>query len=169
MKSVNNATRVNRKTTRRARGPRRPAVAVCLKQQEILPLCIDVINACTKGAPNVPPEIRFIDPTPGKKVKLWLDEVLFKEALLDLLQNAVKRNGSHQAILFTVSFRGMYYCCINITCSPGRTEGATQDELFGRSYYTSGRTLEIIQQHRARVNHSTEREKETIELCFSNS
>jgi hypothetical protein len=145
---------------------RKPPVSVIMKQQSVLPLCVDAVQECLKKTTTPPPKICIDDSKFENKSKLWLDADLFKEALVDILENAVQHGDRQRRVVVCVSSQGMHYCRLNISYTHQKTENESHDERFEISYYAHDRTREIVSQHRAAMNLLKDGRKVTIELCF---
>jgi hypothetical protein len=162
VKSKNKSVRPKKRTLRILS---KPPVVVGLKQQPLLPICFEAIGECgTSGL--LPPERISIHSAVGVKNKLWLDAPLFKEALIDLLEDAAQRCDRGSTIDLSVSSKGMHCCRLIISYLHKRTEIEPRDDRFEMRYYFHDRTREIISQHQAAMSMVRDRRKVTIELCF---
>ena len=143
----------------------KPPVVVGLKQQPLLPICFEAVEECgTSGLHSA--ERISIHSTVSAKNKLWLDAPLFKEALIDLLKNAINRCDKRERIALSVSSSGMHFSRLTISYIQRKTENEFHDDRFEMPYYSNDRTREIVAQHQARMNMRKGGLKVTIELCF---
>jgi hypothetical protein len=155
-----------RPATHKACRERKPPVSVVMMQQSILPLCVDAVSECLKHA-AIPPRKIFIDnSTFDTKLKLWLDALLFKEALVDLLEDAAKRCDRQHRIVVCESSAGMHCCRLLISYTRQKAEDAFRDDQFEMPYFSHDRTREIISQHRAAMKLVKDGRKVTIEVSF---
>ncbi len=143
----------------------RPKVMVAMKLQPLLPLCIEVIEKC-KSTGLIPSKNISIHSSANLKSKLWLDATLFKEALVELLEDVVQRFDKGSKIIFSVTSAGMHSSRLSISYIHKKSGNESHDDQFGMTYHSYGRTREIVAQHQAAMNLRTEGQKVTIELWF---
>jgi hypothetical protein len=143
----------------------RPQVMVAMKLQPLLPLCLEAIEEC-RSTGLLPSKKISIHSTVSLKNKLWLDATLFKEALVGLLEDSVKRFERGSKIIFSVSSTGMHCYRLIISYIHKATHNKSRDDWFEMQYYSSDRMREIVAQHQAAINLRKDGRKVTIELCF---
>jgi K+-sensing histidine kinase KdpD len=155
-----------RPAKRMAAMEKKPPVSVIMKQQSVLPLCVDAIAACLKKTSKLLPKISIDDSKYEDTSKLWLDADLFKEAIVDILINAIQHGVGRHGIVCRVSSEGMQHCRLTVSYTCQESEAGSHDDQFEISYYAHDRTREIVSQHRAAMNLLKDGRNVTIELCF---
>jgi hypothetical protein len=155
-----------RPAKRKAAMEKKPQVSVIMKQQSVLPLCVDAVAECLKKTTKPLPKISIDDSKYEDKSKLWLDTDLFKEAIVDILENAIRHGVGRHGIVCRVSSVGMQHCRLTVSYTSLESEIASHDDQFEISYYAHDRTREIVSQHRAAMNLLKDGRNVTIELCF---
>jgi len=163
VKPENNTVRQSKRMTC---SQSKPPVVASLKQQPILPVCIEAAMECeTSGL--VPPKSIIINSSVSAKSRQWLDATLLKEALIDLFTNAAHRSDLHEKIDVAISSAGMHFCRLSVSYIHRKTGNEFQDDRFEMTYYSNYRTREIVAQHQAAMNMMKNGRKVQIELCFS--
>jgi hypothetical protein len=155
-----------RPTKRKAGIEKKPPVSVIMKQQSVLPLCVDAVAECVKKTTIPVPKISIDDSKFEDNSKLWLDADLFKEAFIDILKNAIRHGVGRHGIVCRVSSEGMQHCRLTISYTCQESETESREDQFEISYYAHDRTREIVSQHRAAMNLLKDGRNVTIELCF---
>ena len=150
---------------RKTRIARKPQVMVAMKLQPLLQVCIDAVEACT-SAGSLPSERISIHPSVSSKIKLWLDETLFKEALVDLLEEAAKRFVRGSDIVISASSSGLHSSRLNISYIHKKTDNESNDNPFVMTYHSNDRTREIVTQHQAAINLRKDGQNAIIEVWF---
>jgi K+-sensing histidine kinase KdpD len=137
-----------------------------MKQQSVLPLCVDAVSECLKKTTTPLPKISIDDSKYEDKSKLWLDTDLFKEAIIDILTNAIRHGIGRHGIVCRLSSEGMQHCRLTVSYTRQESETGSREDQFEISYYAHDRTREIVSQHRAAMNLLKDGRNVTIELCF---
>jgi hypothetical protein len=150
---------------RRTRVATKPQLMVSMKLQPLLQVCADAVASCT-DAGLLPAERIIIDPSVSIKIKLWLDTVLFTEALVDLLGEAAKRCERGSDIVVSVSSMGLHGCRLNISYLHKKTDSKSTDDPFVLHYHSNGRTREIVTQHQAAMSLRETGRNVTLEVWF---
>jgi hypothetical protein len=146
---------------------KKPPVAVCLRRQPIMPVFLDAVDACMKSG-LMPDHKIGVDSGIDEDMKLWLDAPLFKEALVDLLQDAASHTQGSHGFSVSISPTGMQYCRIRISYLLKAGENEAYDDRFAHQNYCNSRTQDIVSQHRASLGLRKDNKKITIDLCFPN-
>lgn len=150
---------------RKTRISDRPPVAVCLKHQLLLPICVEVVEEF-KTSGLIPAGRICIQSAVNPKNKLWLDAPLLKEALIDLLEDAVKCCDIRERIVLSVSSTGMHCCRCIISYLHQKDKNESHEDRFEMRYYSRDRTREIVAQHQAGMNLMRDGRNVMIELSF---
>lgn len=144
---------------------RSPQVMVAMKLQPLLPLCLEAVEEC-RSAGLLPSKRISVHSTVSLKNKLWLDATLFKEVLVGLLEDSVKRFEKGSTIALSVSSMGMHSLSLFISYTHKATRNESRDDWADLQHYSSDRMREIITQHQAAMNLRKDGRKVTIELFF---
>jgi hypothetical protein len=138
-------------------------ITVRLKKQPVLPVLMEVVQAYN----------RLISPSSGsitmkatdidEKCKVWIDEVLLREALWALLGQAMQHAVNNRVSL-ALSWSGMHDFNITIIYKRRNTGDGGHSGLYQDPQYWTGRTQRIIEQHRSRIDLENKDGNEIIEM-----
>jgi hypothetical protein len=140
-------------------------VAVKLKKQLLSPICVDIVEKFKSFGLITAGRI-FFEFDANQKNILWLDETLFKEALIDLLENALKYSDKNEKIVLSINSSGMHFCRLTISYIHQTPKNEFYSNYFEQPYYSNDRTMEIVSQHQASMDIRKSDRKVTIELSF---
>jgi hypothetical protein len=150
---------------RKPRIATRQQVMVAMKLQSLLPLCIEAVKACCSTG-LVPSEKINIHSSVSSKIKLWLDATLFQSALIDLLEESVKRFDKKNDIVVSVSSTGMHSSRLYISYVHKNPDHESNDDQCTMTYHSNDRTREIVTQHQCAMTLRKDGQKITIEVMF---
>jgi hypothetical protein len=144
---------------------RKQQVMVAMKLQPLLSVCTEAVEACTSS--SVLPSARVsIHSSVSPKIKLWLDAILFKEALIDLLGEVAKRFERGSNIVVSASSTGMHCSRLYISYVHKKAGNESNDSHFTMNDHSDSRTREIVTQHQAAMNLRKDGQNAIIEVKF---
>jgi hypothetical protein len=142
-----------------------PSIAVVLKKQHILPLCTAVVESFNKDG-YTPVEFKNSDIYSNDQSKPWLDGGLFKEAMHDLLGEALRYRDEKEPVKFSLCSRGTSSWRVVISYMLGQSAGERFNDTSGYPYFLSFRTREIISQHNTKISFETKNQKANFDISF---
>ncbi len=128
-------------------------IAARLKLQPVFPVCQTALEEWKRRTRFKSCRIRL----DNYKTRNWLDEVLFKRAIINLLEIAAQKSGQRGEIVFTIISERFSSCCIAIDYAlTEKRTGQYEDDMNARP---DGETVEIVSQHRGKIEIVEEKQR----------
>lgn len=140
-----------------------PPIAVVLGKQLILPLCKAVVESFNnRGCISV--QFTNLNCFTNDQSKPWLDGNLFKEAMHDMLDEAVQYRDEKEPVKFSFRSDGSSNWRVVISYMLCQSASERFKDGSGYPYFLSFRTREIISQHHAKMSYEKKNTKVNIQV-----
>jgi hypothetical protein len=140
-------------------------IGASLEKQLILPLCTAVFESFNKNGCN-PVEFTKSSDCTKDHAKPWLDGDLFKEAMRDLLTEAIRSREGKEPVKFSLSAGGTSSWQVMVSYLLCQSADERFDDTSGYPYFLSDRTRDIISQHRAKMSFKKDKKKINFLISF---
>jgi len=130
-------------------GKKNNGVSVTLKKQAILGVCMDALKQWREQTDFGPCNVSFLNGLENPALKLWIDEGFMKTALIGLLETAARRAELREGITFSLDSKGLSFCRMTIIYSRKMTVANPENDI--ENIHISGKFLEIVSQHRGKI------------------
>lgn len=129
-------------------------ISARLKLQAILPVCQTAFEDWMRCTRCTSCKASILKPTGNEKMKVWVDAILFKQAIGNLLEISAQKSGESNELFLSIMKGWHSTCCIKIGY---KRVNEIKDEN-NITLQADGESLEIISQHRGKIEFSNEKQ-----------